>query len=162
VTGGCQTNPLMYCPTAGVTRGEMAVFILRALFGAEFVPSPATGTFADVPVGHLFAAWIEALAAIGITTGCGGGNYCPDLPVTRGQMAIFLLRARRGALYVPPPGTGTLFADVPSSHMFGDWIEGFASEGITSGCGGGNYCPDAAVTRAQMAVFLVRTFDIPL
>ena len=56
-------------------------------------PAPATATFGDVSVGHPFFQYIEALAASEITAGCGSGNYCPDDPVTRGQMAVFLTKA---------------------------------------------------------------------
>jgi hypothetical protein len=56
-------------------------------------PAPATATFADVPTGHPFFQFVEALNASGITGGCGGGNYCPNNPVTRGQMAVFLSKA---------------------------------------------------------------------
>jgi len=56
-------------------------------------PAPGTPTFLDVPTNHPFFQFIEALAASGITGGCGGGNYCPDNPVTRGQMAVFLAKA---------------------------------------------------------------------
>ncbi len=55
--------------------------------------APATATFNDVPTNHPFFQFVEALAASGITGGCGGGNYCPDNPVTRGQMAVFLSKA---------------------------------------------------------------------
>ena len=74
-------------------------------------------------------------------------------------MAVFLLRAKYGAGYAPPAATG-VFADVPLGAFAVDWIEQLAIEGITSGCGGGNYCPGDSVTRAQMAVFLVRTFEL--
>jgi hypothetical protein len=77
-------------------------------------------------------------------------------------MAVFLLRAKHGSSYNPPPATGTMFNDVSASHWAADWIEQLANEGITSGCGGGNYCPADPATRAQMAVFLVRTFNISL
>jgi len=54
-------------------------------------PVPAVATFPnDVPTGHPFFRFVEALAAAGITGGCGTGSYCPDSPVTRGQMAVFL------------------------------------------------------------------------
>src|SRR5262245_15632881 len=56
-------------------------------------PAPAVATFADVPTSHIFFQFVEALAASGITGGCGGGNFCPDAPVTRGQMAAFLAKA---------------------------------------------------------------------
>jgi hypothetical protein len=55
--------------------------------------APPTPTFNDVPTTHPFFQFIEALAASGITTGCGNGNYCPDAPLTRGQMAVFLAKA---------------------------------------------------------------------
>jgi hypothetical protein len=59
----------------------------------EVSPAPGTATFNDVPTGHPFFQFVEALAASGITAGCGSGNYCPDAPLTRGQMAVFLAKA---------------------------------------------------------------------
>ncbi len=56
-------------------------------------PKPGSATFADVPRSHPFFQFVEALVASGITAGCGGGNYCPDDPVTRGQMAVYLAAA---------------------------------------------------------------------
>ena len=102
---------------------------------------------------------MEQFASDGITSGCGGGNYCPTDPVTRAQMAVFLLRAKHGAGYVPPPASG-VFGDVPANDQFARWIEQLAAESITGGCGNGNYCPNNPVTRAQMAIFLVRTFGL--
>ena len=55
--------------------------------------APGTPTFNDVPVADFGFQYIEALAASGITGGCGGGSYCPDSPVTRRQMAIFIAKA---------------------------------------------------------------------
>ena len=55
--------------------------------------APGAATFTDVPTGHPFFRFVEALVSSGITGGCGGGNYCPDSPVTRGQMAVFLATA---------------------------------------------------------------------
>jgi hypothetical protein len=55
--------------------------------------APALATFDDVPTSHPFFQYVEALAASGVTGGCGGGNFCPDAPVTRGQMAVFLAKA---------------------------------------------------------------------
>ena len=56
-------------------------------------PAPAVASFADVPATHGFFQFVEALARAGITGGCGGGNFCPDSPLTRGQMAVFLASA---------------------------------------------------------------------
>jgi len=162
ITGGCGTSPLTYCPDATVTRAQMAIFILRGMHGNAYTPPAATGTvFADVPADAFAADWIEQLAAEGVTSGCGDGNYCPDASITRAQMAIFLLRGEHGAAYTPADAVGTVYLDVPADAFAAAWIEQLAREGVTGGCGGGNYCPDAAVTRAEMAVFIVRAFGLP-
>jgi S-layer homology domain len=62
----------------------------RVQWRRQVSPAPVLATFLDVPTGHPFFRFVEALASAGITGGCGGGNYCPDTPVTRGQMAVFL------------------------------------------------------------------------
>jgi len=144
----------LYCPDAFVRRDQMAVFLLKVIHDPSYTPPDCTPTFGDVPCPSLFAAWIQQLAAEGITAGCAGGNYCPLSPVTRGQMAVFLLKAEHGSAHTPPPCTG-LFPDVPCTHQFAAWIEELFAEGITAGCGTG-FCPDLPVTRAQMAVFLLK------
>ncbi len=117
----------------------------------------------DVPTNYWAAAWIKELAAEGITGGCGNGKYCPSYPVTRDQMAVFLLRSEHGSSYNPPPvGSTTGFTDVPTNYWVAAWIKQLAAEGITGGCGNGNYCPSYSVTRDQMAVFLDKTFSIPV
>ncbi len=160
VTGGCTTSPLKYCPNDNVSRAQMAVFLERGIHGSGFTPPSVPLTFTDT-AGDFARYWIEALKNDGITSGCGPSLYCPAASTTRAEMAIFLLRSKHGASYVPPAASGTLFTDVPSNYWAANWIEQLANEGITSGCGGSNYCPDAPVTRAQMAVFLVRTFNLP-
>ena len=140
-------------------RQQMAVFLLKSRHGLCYVPPPCTGTFGDVPCPSTFANWIEQLAVEQITGGCGGGNYCPTTPVRRDQMAVFLLKAEHGSSYTPPACTGA-FPDVPCPSTFADWIEQLAVEGITGGCGGGNYCPLANNTRGQMAVFITKTFNL--
>jgi uncharacterized repeat protein (TIGR01451 family) len=161
VTAGC--GAAGYCPETTLTRAEMAVLVLRAKHGAAWTPPAPAGTvFTDVPSGFWAGAFIEQLAAEGITSGCGSGAYCPDNPITRAEMAVFLLKALNGASWVPPESTGTVFADVPVDYWAGDFIEQLAAAAITSGCGGGVYCPESPVTRAEMAVFLTRTFGLKL
>ncbi len=160
ITAGCGGGN--YCPTATVTRAQMAVFLLRGNLGLCYTPPPATGTvFTDVPLGSFAAAYIEALSALGVTGGCGGGNYCPSDAVTRAQMAVFLLRTQGGPTYTPPPCTTATFTDVPCSSGFSKWIYELVRRNITAGCGGGNYCPNDPVTRGQMAVFVSTTFGLP-
>ena len=160
VTGGC--GGADYCPGAATTREQMAVFVLVAKEGAGYAP-PACGTpvFDDVPAGSPFCRFIEELARRGVVGGCGGGSYCPADPVTREQMAVFVLRTLDPAL--DPPACATpVFADVPAGSPFCRWIEELARRGVVSGCGGGNYCPADPVTREQMGVFLSVTFGLTL
>src|SRR2546427_3987754 len=77
----------------GVTDPSLTLNSVRVGYKLQISPDPATATFTDVPVGHPFHRFVEALAAAGITGGCGNGNYCPDAPITRGQMAVFLSAA---------------------------------------------------------------------
>jgi hypothetical protein len=164
ITGGCLAIPLSYCPETVVSRSQMAVFLLRGIHGSTYTPPPVGGGtgFADVAPVYWAAAWIKQLAAEGIMSGCGNGRYCPDAPVTRAQMAILLLRSKYGSSYTPPRvGASTGFGDVPPDYWAASWVKQLVTEGITAGCGSGNYCPENPVTRAQMAVFLVRTFSLP-
>jgi hypothetical protein len=164
ITGGCNAKPLSYCPEATVTRAQMAVFLERGMHSSTYTPPAVGGStgFGDVATTHWAAAWIKQLAAEGITSGCGSGNYCPESPVTRAQMAVFLLLSKHGTSYAPPAiGDSTGFTDVPSTHWAAAWIKQLAAEGITGGCGTNTYCPESSVTRAQMAVFLVKTFNLP-
>jgi hypothetical protein len=159
VTAGCGGGN--YCPDLLATRAQMAVFLLVSKNGAGYTPPPATGlVFLDVPANAFAAAFIEALFAAQVTSGCGGGNYCPDFFITRAEMAVFLLRMLEGPTYNPPPATGTVFGDVGINDFAAAWIEEIADRGITGGCGGGNYCPNAFVSRAHMAAFLTETFEL--
>jgi hypothetical protein len=162
ITGGCNTGT-SFCPANPVSRAEMAVLLLKAKYGADHVPPPPPPVpiFPDVPADAFAAAWIDELATLGITAGCGdgNGNYCPDAPATRGQMAVFLLKTLIDSGYDPPPAVG-LFSDVPLDYFAVAWIEDLYNRGITAGCGTNplQYCPDANVPREQMATFIVRTF----
>ena len=167
ITSGCSQTPKLFCPDNPVTRGEMAVFIERAL--GNFAPNPSpTGMFADVPYPGMeaFTPFIEQFYNDGITAGCLQNplRYCPQNSVKRGEMAVFIERAIGHSSPTPSP-TG-MFADVPYPGMetFTPFIEQFYNDGITGGCLQNplRYCPQNLVTRGEMAVFIVRAFDIPL
>ncbi|HEX4439485.1 MAG TPA: IPT/TIG domain-containing protein [Thermoanaerobaculia bacterium] len=130
-----------------VTNGDLTTGGIASGFFADFL---------DVPQGDPFHDAVEELVRGGIAVGCGAGNYCSAASVTRAQVAVFLLKAEHGKGWVPPPCRG-LFADVACPSPFSDWIERLADEGIAGGCGGGNYCPNDAVRRDQMAPFLLKT-----
>jgi hypothetical protein len=125
-------------------------------------PLHVGGSFADVPM-DVFYPFIENLFHNGVTAGgaCGAGLYCGEDVVLRRQMAVFLLKAAHGPAFAPPEATGTVFADVSQSDPFAPWIEQLSREGITGGCGGGNFCPAASVTRQQMSAFLLKTLFGP-
>jgi hypothetical protein len=97
ITVGCALNPLRYCPQDSVTRAQMAAFIVRAEEGEPPANYCATGSpFPDVSSKSPMCKYIKRLSELGITQGCGGGNYCPNDTVTRDQMAAFLARAFLG------------------------------------------------------------------
>ena len=115
------------------------------------------GSFTDVPTSHPFYRFTETILHNGITSGCTANTFCPDAAVTRAQMAVFLLVSKLGPLYTPPAATGNIFNDVPANGFAAAWIEDLYNRGIAAGCSTNPpmYCPDASVTRGQMAVFLL-------
>ncbi|MEN8239768.1 MAG: S8 family serine peptidase [Actinomycetota bacterium] len=152
ITKGCNppTNN-RYCPDNGVTRGQMAAFIKRAL------KLPATSTdYFDDDNGSIFEDDINRLAAAGITKGCNppvNDKFCPDSTVTRQQMAAFIKRALK------LPTTSTDYFDDDNGSIFEDDINRIAEAGITKGCNpptNNKYCPSNPVKRGQMAAFVHR------
>lgn len=94
VVAGCATDrdtgERSYCPSAPVTREQMAVMLLKT---ASVTPGqPYEGSFSDVPEESGFALHIEELVRRQVTAGVGSGLYGPTQPVTRGQMAVFLAK----------------------------------------------------------------------
>jgi hypothetical protein len=156
ITSGCGSAPLTYCPNTTITRGQMAVFIVRSVMGGDSFSTDASPHFTDVPPSHQFFTWIQKLSELGIANTCATGQFCPDSPVTRDQMAMFIIRARFGAAWPLAYPATPLFADVPSTHPFFSWIQKMGQIGITSGCTPTQYCPNDTVTRGQMAVFIMR------
>jgi glucose/arabinose dehydrogenase len=143
ITSGCGQD--RFCPQDDVTRAQMATFLTRALD----LP-PAGGDFFTDDEGNTHEANINRIAAADITTGCATNRFCPDNEVNRGAMATFLDRA------LDLPSTSQDFFDDDEGNMHEGAINRIAAAGITTGCGGGNYCPRAVVTRGQMAAFLHR------
>jgi hypothetical protein len=135
-----------YCPDDDVTRGQMAAFLVRALRLTESDPNIE---FSDDDT-SVFQADIERLATAGITSGCGQGIFCPNDPVTRSQMAAFLVRA----MGYTDRGSNDFTDD--NGNVFEADIERLAAAGVTSGCGPDTFCPNDNVTRGQMAAFLHR------
>jgi hypothetical protein len=139
----------------------MAAFILRAK-GEFNPPFPGSQRFDDVPPANPFYNFIDRLAVLQITLGCQANPplYCPGDPVKREQMAAFILRGL-GEFNPPTPPTQR-FDDVPPANQFYSFIDRMAVLQITLGCSSSPplYCPNDNVTRAQMAAFLVRAFNL--
>jgi hypothetical protein len=145
ITVGCDSAGVRYCPHRSVTRAQMASFLSNA-FDLEDAPDQG---FEDVRADHVHAASIDRLAAHGITQGCAPDRFCPEAPVTRAQMASFL----DGALSLADAGDQG-YEDVPTDHVHAGTIDRLTAAGIVEGCAPGRYCPEEAVTRAQMGSFL--------
>ncbi|MBZ5535410.1 MAG: S8 family serine peptidase [Acidobacteriia bacterium] len=128
--------------------GNMTILVLQ---GAQFN---------DVLLGDPFYTYIGKLSAEGLTAGCGNGNYCPDAPVTREQAAILIEKGL--GVFIPPSPLQQTFADVPSTRFSYPFVEDFTARGLTAGCGTNplSYCPDASVTREQIAIFIEKALGV--
>lgn len=159
ITVGCGGGN--YCPNDLVTREQMAAFIIRAL-GEFNPPTPASQRFTDVPPSNPFYNFIERMSSLQITAGCTPDHlqYCPSNPALRQEMATFILRSL--GEFDPPTPASQRFSDVPPENPFYDFIDRAAVLNITLGCTPDHqfFCPADPVTRAQMAAFLVRAFNL--
>jgi hypothetical protein len=159
VTRGCSTTPALFCPADNVTRAQMAVFLIRSIYGDTF-PFNATPYFTDVPASDGNFPYIQKLRELEITTGCGPGTFCPASPTTRGEMAVFVVRTKLKALFGDSftfPSSA-YFTDVPNTDTWFPYVQKLRELGITSGCSATEFCRDRPITRAEMSVFLVRAF----
>lgn len=157
ITGGCGAG--IFCPGNQTTRGQMAAFVVRSIYGEQFTP-PSTPYFTDVPATHPQFAYIQKLRELGITQGCTAVKFCPDDTVTRVQAAVFVIRAKFGPLFGDNFSfpSAAYFSDVAAADPRFPFVQKLRELGVTQGCASGRFCPEDPVTREQMAVFLVRAF----
>lgn len=140
-----------------VTRAGMAKFLLQAKYGEEYDPLPAVGgLFSDVN-DHWAEPWIEQLNVEGISSGFSDGSFRPDNLVTRAEAAVFLLKAKNGAGYFPPPAAAGAFPDI-SGHWAEDWIEQLKAQGVSSGYSDGTFRPDAPLSAGNLRALLDAAF----
>jgi hypothetical protein len=153
--GDLTTSPMIFLSAGTPATGSPRIETSFAGYG-----NTSYRQFLDVPLAYWAAGGIERLYDAGITNGCSQNPplFCPEQSLTRAQMAVLLGRAMHGAAYVPPSASGTVFGDVPALYWASDWIEQLYRDGVTLGCASQppSYCPEGNVTRAEMAVFLVR------
>jgi len=158
VTVGCNRSGTWFCPDQTVTRAEMAAFILRAL-GVEVDRSQRETAFEDVNPTSRLAPYVAKVTELGIIPPRSRIGFDPNGPVTRADMAWFMVRAIESLDPVAEPAG--LFADVEDPDLK-PAVEALYSADVTKGCGVEPliYCPDRPVNRDQMASFLVRAFDL--
>ena len=119
------------------------------------------GPFGDVEGGVYYTEPVGDLAGEGVFDGteCGDGLFCPDEPILRWQMAVWMVRVLDGG--DPAPVDSSRFADVDSEEWYSAHVERMFELDVTKGCGNGtNFCPDRAVKRSQMAAFLALAFNL--
>jgi hypothetical protein len=163
----------LFCPKSNVTRADMAGYVERSMHGAFTPPPVYTGIFSDVFFGAYNADYIQGVWDDGITGGCQPPGqplkFCPNDPITRGQMAVFVERGWYGSGFIPAPCQG-IFDDVACpptpADPYGDWDEQLFNDGITGGCQAPGaplaYCPSSFVPNEQMAVFIVKRWNFPV
>jgi exo-beta-1,3-glucanase (GH17 family) len=160
ITAGCGNND--FCPNEDVTRDQMAIFIVRAIYGSDNFTYTTTPYFTDVTPTTFGFKWIQKLKDLGVTAGCTATAYCPTEVVTRDEMAIFIIRARLGVSIAGGSPTFTYpstpyFTDTTVSTDFAfPWIQRLKLDNITAGCTTTTYCPTDPVTRGEMAIFIMR------
>ena len=139
----------------------MSVAVTVAMLAGLPVAVAAQDAYTDLTSGP-HEANINALAQLGIFEGteCGSRQFCPDEPAKRWTVAVWIVRAVDGT--DPPPVNESRFADVDGDEWWTPYVERLADLGITVGCRQNplRFCPDRTVTRAQVASFLVRAFDL--
>lgn len=135
-----------------VPRKQVAVALVRAMQSNHCYTPPVcnASSFSDVTCPSEFGAWIEKAADDGAVLGCGGGKFCPDTPVTRAQLAMFLVRAKNGTVSQPACGGSPALSDVSCGHAYGGWIKAAVNQELLSVCAAGRFCPDDVVTRVQL------------
>ena len=145
-----------FCPDDPIDRKTMAVWVVRVLDGAD-PAAVSESRFDDVDAASFHAPFVERLAELGVTGGCGDGSgFCPDQTVSRAQMAVFLTRA-----YGLPAGADPGFSDVAGDAWYAAAVSSLAASGVTGGCGDGTgFCPQDDTSRAQMATFIHRALNM--
>lgn len=153
----------LYRPERPVSRGQMAVYISRAMAGGDrYVPeADPEPTFPDVDTDHWTYRYVEYTVSHHVVSGYSDGNYHPDWELTRAQMAVYIARARGWVgLWDDMDTAPDLFPDVPAGFWSGSAIEACVAHDVVVGYPDGLYRPTRSVTRAQMAVYIARAFQL--
>ncbi len=151
-----------FCPDTVTTRARMAEFVIKAKLGNDFLYT-TTPFFTDVPATHPQFSYIQKMKDLGITVGCSATEYCPNQPVTRGEISVFLIRGKLNIQTATqfPFNPTAYFTDMPANDSFFPFIQKMKDLGITAGCSTTTFCPGEPNTWGQIAVFIIRAFNTP-
>lgn len=154
VISGCESSPLLFCPTCELSRSALAKWIVLAK-GIPLIDKDSP-TYLDVPKNHPAYAYIETIFDKKYMVGYEDGTFRPDSAVTRGVTAVILANAKHEN--VIPAETGQTFGDVPPGSFAYDAVEGFADDCVTTGCNtdGTMFCPEKLITRRAAVIMLAR------
>jgi glucose/arabinose dehydrogenase len=167
-TAGCGTAPLRYCPDGTMNRGESAVFVVRGVHDAGYLPaSPAVQLFSDLDLSSWAAKWADQLFVDGYTAGCGTGPliFCPWQGHTRAEGSVFYLRMLNGPAFLPPEATAQTFSDVPLDAWYAKWVQAAYDADLIEACATSpslQFCPDGPLTRGLAAYMMVKAKNLPL
>jgi len=167
VSAGCAGGK--YCPTGAVTRQQLALLLMRARKVSTPGCIPGYEPFADMPATNLFCPSIQAAAGRQVFDTCDGSNFCPAGPVTREQVAVYILRALEPPGYAPPACVLSPYLDVADASPYCPWIQELRSrlmaQGLDPACngaGGNRYCPSDLLNRQALSAMLHRAFALKL
>ncbi|MEQ9500146.1 MAG: N-acetylmuramoyl-L-alanine amidase [Deltaproteobacteria bacterium] len=119
--------------------------------------APPAGSYSDLPAGAFGHGAAEKLRALGALWGCAPGQFCPNQPITRGELAYVIARVDRMSFSAPSSAS---FNDVGRGHWGFAEVEEVASRGVMQGCASGRFCPEDGVSRAAGAVFVRRALGL--
>lgn len=165
---GCSVSPLDYCPSAVMTRGQMAAYVVSALDGINYVggglPSSYTLTpyFGDVPATNPFFPFVQRLADLHLAFACADGNppsFCPSHNESQAQMALVLIL---GWMHANNLSSFTYsyypyFTDVPVANYYFPYVQKMRDMGFWTGCGPTTYCPGNSVLESDVAAQVMRS-----
>ena len=161
VSNGCSRSPAKFCPASPASRAVTAAYVLREYHGdpeggpTRYVPAALENQFADVAREDWYWRIVNDFKNAGFAAGCAAG-FCPTQPVTRSQLAAFLVRSCHGPDFTPPRPDQGGYSDVPPEHAFARWIYQAERDRTMVGCGQERFCPNAAVARGPLMTMLRR------
>ncbi len=156
--GNQVVNMVRWGAVAGIDSGTSGTFKLDDFVSQRSGYIGPAQPFSDnTNTSITYWPFIQSIWAAEIMPGCTTSTFCPTSNIRRDEMAKFIVLSRLGTDFPAPACTGTIYGDVNASNPYCGYIEFLTTQGVLSGCGGGNYCPSFEVDRREMVVFILAT-----